>query len=406
MALSIVEDMQDTLPAVLHFTEDEFAVRQRRVRDELERRGLDGILVSRMADQYWLCGLDTASSAVFHSMFVGTGGAMTHLSRSADLANIAYTSLCRDVRLFDDTYGLDRGEAIKDVLRSHGMEGRRIGFEIDSDGMLPDVYLELRRALDGWCELVDTSDLIRSLRLVKSPQEVAYMRRAGELLTGASQAAIKRTVPGAFEGDILAEFQRELLEAGGEFCAGGDFPMGAGKKALLVRPIAWRGFVGENDQVTFEPGAAYRRYQVAQMFTVLTGPDIAPQHLDMHKACVDALNETQDALRPGNTLGEVYEAHRRTLAKHGYEHAALRACGYPMGAVWSPSWMERPMIAENEPLVLTEGMTIFTHMILTDRASGLTMLLGETALVTSSGPEVLAPLPRTPIISGERVGAI
>ncbi|TMF89350.1 MAG: aminopeptidase P family protein, partial [Chloroflexi bacterium] len=43
----------------VHFSLEEFADRQARVRAELAARGLDGLLVSRIEDQYWLCGLDT-----------------------------------------------------------------------------------------------------------------------------------------------------------------------------------------------------------------------------------------------------------------------------------------------------------------------------------------------------------
>ncbi|PJK20428.1 M24 family metallopeptidase [Mycolicibacterium goodii] len=386
-------------PVLLNFSEEEFADRQSRVRRELERRELDGLLVSRIEDQYWLCGLDTQGFTIFHSMFIGVNGQLTHLSRSADLANIAFSSLCTDVRLWDDFHGNSRADAIKDMLKSHGMQGRRIGIELNSFGFLPDLYLELRAALDGWCELVDASTVIRDLRLIKSDQELQYMRHAGEILSEACNEAIRMTVPGAYEGDIVGEFCRVVAARGGDISANANFPVGSGPKALLVRYASGRGIVAERDQVTFEPGAAYRHYHVANMFTVLTGPEIDQRHLDMHAACVSALSDVQRALRPGNTFGDLFEAHRQAFIAHGYGHAILQACGYPMGAMWPPTWMEKPMISEQEPLVLAEGMTIFTHMILTDRKAGLTMSLGETATVTSGAPEVLAPLPRTPIIA-------
>lgn len=387
-------------PVQAHFSAEEFSDRQRRVRDELLRRGLDGLIVSRIEDQYWLSGLDTTGYTIFHCMFIGVNGELTHLSRSADLANVAHTSTCADVRLWDDAYGNTRAGGIKDLLASHGMQGRRIGIQLDTFGLLPDLYVEIQGALDGWCSVEPASEIIRQLRLVKSAQELTYMRRAGEILTEACDSAIQATVPGAFEGDILGEFNRVLLSRDADICAEPNFPMGSGAKALLVRHTTGRGYVSANDQVLYEPGVAYRHYNVANMFTVLTGPRIDQRHRDMHAACVDALADVQALVRPGNTLGEVFEAHKGAFAEHGFGHATLRACGYPMGAMWPPTWMERPLIAEGEPLVLTEGMTIFTHMILTDRESGLTMCLGETAAVTASEPEILSPLPRTPIITG------
>jgi len=42
--------------------------------------------VSRIEDQYWLCGLDTDGFVIFHMMFIGAGGQLTHISRTADIA--------------------------------------------------------------------------------------------------------------------------------------------------------------------------------------------------------------------------------------------------------------------------------------------------------------------------------
>jgi len=245
-------------PVQLSFTPEEFEDRQRRTREELVRRDLDGLLVFRIEDQHWLCGLDTTGFTIFHAMFIGVGGELTHLSRSADLANIAYSSLCSDVRLFDDAYGNTRARGIKDLLAGHGLQGRRIGVQLDTFGLLPDLYLELEATLAGWCELVDASDVVRVLRLVKSEQELTYMRRAGAILTAANDAAVRMTVPGAFEGDILGEFNRVVLAADGDICAEPNWPMGSGPKALLVRHVSGRRTVAENDQIIYEPGAAYR----------------------------------------------------------------------------------------------------------------------------------------------------
>lgn len=391
-----LEDIATSLPARLNFSAAEFARRQQMVREAMAERGLGALLIYRLEDQYWLTGFDSVGGSVFHILYFGLEE-ITHLSRSADLANIAHTSLCRDVRLFDDAHENTRGGAIKDLLASHGMAGHRIGIELDGTGLPADLHRELQGTLAGWCELVDSSQLIRDLRRVKSPAELGYLRRAGQILGEASAAAIELTVPGAFEGDLMGEFQRVVARRDGETFAA--FPLGSGPRALLVRPITDRGYVGTDDQVLFEPGAAYRHYCAATMFTVLTGPNIDPRHVAMHAACVDALHNVQELIRPGNTFGMLYEAHRRTFAAHGFEHAALKACGYSMGAVWQTTWMEPPMIAADAPLELKPGMAIFTHMILTDRATGLTMALGETVEVTDGAPARISEVPKEPIIS-------
>lgn len=381
----------------LHFSEDEFAGRQARVRQALEERGLDGLIMSRIEDQYWLCGLDTEGFVIFHAMFIGVGGQLTHVTRTADLASIDFSSLCRDVRVWEDAEGNPKSNAIKDMLQSHGMQGKRIGVQLDTFGMLPNLYLELRDRLDGWCELVDASDLIRLMRLVKSPQELEYHRRAGEVLDQACARAIELTRPGADEGQIFGQVYQLIWESGADIPAN-RLPMGHGEKAMNVRYGTGRGRIGENDQVTFEMGDAWRHYHVADMFTVLTGPKVDDRHLRMFDAAAAALGAVQDALRPGRALGEIYEVHLKTLDRHGYGHAALKACGYTMGATFPPSWMEMPMIYRGNSTVLQEQMVFFTHMILSDFDTGLTMSLGETSIITAGAPEVITHVPREPII--------
>jgi Xaa-Pro dipeptidase len=388
----------------LHFLNEEFADRQARVRRALAERGLDGLLLSRIEDQYWLCGLDTDGYVIFHAMLIGVDGQLTHLTRTADLASIDFSSTCRDIRIWEDAAGNSKSKAIKEMLAGHGMQGKRIGVQLDTFGLLPNLYLELRDALEGWCELVDASDLVRLMRLVKSPAELDHHRRAGEVLDRACARAVELTVAGADEGYVLGQVYQVMWESGADIpCC--RLPMGHGEKAMNVRYGTRRTPIEENDQVTFEMGCAWRHYHVADMFTVLTGPRVDPRHLRMHAACVDALGQVQEALRPGRTLGAVYEAHRAALAAHGYEKAALKACGYTMGATFPPSWMEMPMMYRDNPTLIEKNMVLFTHMILSDFETGLTMSLGETSIVTDGPPEVITHVPREPIVKGEAAAA-
>jgi Xaa-Pro dipeptidase len=380
----------------VHFTPEEFADRQARVRRELAARGLDGMLISRIEDQYWLCGLDTDGYVIFHAMFIGADSGLTHISRTADIASIEYSSLCDDVRIWEDAHENPRSKAIKKALESHRMRGKRVGVQLDTFGLLPNLYQELREGLEGWCELVDASDLIRVMRLVKSPQELEHHRRAGQVLDQACARAIELTAPGADEGQVFGQVYQVMWESGADIPAA-RLPMGHGEKAMNVRYSTGRGRIETDDQVTYEMGVGWFHYHVADMFTVLTGPNVDPRHLAMHAACVEALTAVQGRLRPGSTLGELFEAHRSSFARYGYEHALLKACGYTMGATFPPSWMEPPMIYRDNPTVLEENMVFFTHMILSDHRTGLTMSLGETSIVTAEGPEVITHVPHEPI---------
>ena len=380
-----------------HFSREEFSQRQQKTRKHLQNLELDGLLLFKIEDMYWLTGYESDGFCIFGSMFIGTEGALTHLARPADLGNLSYSSICEDVRISPDTEDSTRAEHIKDMLRSLGMEGKKIGIQVDTMGLTPRLFLEISAILDGWCELTVAPDFIRILRLVKSPQELSYFRKAGEVMDIVMDKVIEATYPGAFEGDIYATFYDTLFRLDADLPAHIP-PLGSGESALNLRYTTKRKNVSENDQVTLELGLAYRHYHVACMGVVLTGPEINKRHLKMHKTSVTALDEVQAALRPGTTVGELFNIYKETLEEHGEHDAVLTVAGYTMGAMWPPTWMEEPMIFEGNPLVLEENMTFFTHMILNDRETGLSMAVGETAIVTKDAPEIITHTPREPII--------
>jgi Xaa-Pro dipeptidase len=235
------------------------------------------------------------------------------------------------------------------------------------------------------------------LRLVKSPAELAYLREAGRLVDEACAVSRRLTVPGAALGAVYGEMINTIMRGGGDPSAS-RWPMGCGEEALLVRYHTGHGAVAARDQAQFEIAAAYRHYHAALMYVILTGePD--PRHRDMFAACGEALDACEAALRPGNTVGQVFAAHAEVLTKAGYAGHLLNACGYTMGATYPPTWMDWPLLYAGEPQVLAPNMVFFLHMILLNSDTGLGMSLGETAIVTASGCEPISHAPRQLLIA-------
>ena len=380
-----------------HFSKEEFIQRQQVTQKKLQELELDGLLIFKIEDMYWLTGYESDGFCIFGAMFISASGALTHLARPADLGNLYYSSICEDVRISPDSQNSSRAQHIKDMLSSHHMKGKRVGIQVDTMGLTPRLFIEINEALKDWCDLSPAPDFIRQLRLVKSPQELAYFRKAGEVMDIVMDKVIDATYPGAFEGDIYATFYDTLFRLDADLPAHIP-PFGSGDSALNLRYTSKRKNVLNNDQVTLELGLAYRHYHVACMGVVLTGPEINKRHLEMHETSIIALDRVQSTIRPGKTVGELFDVYRNTLEERGEKDAVLTVAGYTMGAMWPPTWMEQPLIFEGNPLVLEENMTFFTHMILNDRKTGLSMAVGETAIVTSSEPEIITHAPREPII--------
>jgi len=381
----------------IHFSREEFAERQQRVRNSMCEQELDGLLLFKIEDMYWLTGYDSDGFCIFGTMFIGTDGQLTQLVRPADLGNASYSSICEDVRTAPDSQNSNRAEQVKDLLKSLKMKGKRVGIQVDTMGLTPRLFLQIKESLSDWCELIVVGDFIRELRLVKSSQELAYIRKAGEILDTALTKTLEVVTSGIFEGDIYATFYDALFRLDGDLPAHIP-PFGSGKSALNLRYTTKRKHVLENDQVTLELGVGYRHYHAASMCVVLTGPEVNERHLKMHAVSVAALDAVQSILRPGTTVGEIYDTYRQTLESNGEHDAVLTVCGYTMGAAWPPTWMEQPLIFEGNPVVLEENMSFFTHMILNDRETGLSMAVAEQAIITADEPEIVTHVPRTPII--------
>lgn len=373
----------------LRFPRAEYDRRLARLRAAMRARGLDALLLFAPESHYWATGYDTFGFCFFQTLLLREDG-LTLLTRSADLRQARLTSLIEDVRIWRDGQGVDPTESLPALLDEFGLRGARIGVETDTHGLTARNWRLLEARLAGVATLADASDLTPALRLMKSPAEIAHVRRAGELADAAWEAAAPLIAPGADEGEILAAMQGEVFRLGGDY-PGNEFIIGSGSRALLCRYASGRRRLDAQDQLTLEWAGASARYHAALMRTVVIGPP-RPGHVAMHAAARDALLACEDALRPGRPMGEVFAAHARALDAAGYGHARLNACGYALGARFTPSWMEPQMFYEGAETVMAPGMVFFLHMILMDSDSGAAMTLGRTSLVTDGAPEPLSRL--------------
>jgi len=113
----------------------------------------------------------------------------------------------------------------------------------------------------------------------------------------------------------------------------------------------------------------------------------------MAKACEEALAACEENLRPGRTMGDVFAAHADVMDAHGMRSHRLNACGYSLGTVYAPCWMDWPMFYADNPVVIEEGMVFFLHMILMDSDAGKAMTLGRTSIVGSKAADPLSKKP-------------
>ena len=264
------------------------------------------------------------------------------------------------------------------MLTELGARGR-LGVEFDSYGLTHFNGLRLQATLAGFAELIDASTLVPRLRTTKSAEEMIYVREAARLSDLADDAALAATSAGADEGEILAAMHYAIFAAGGDY-PGNEFIIGSGADALLCRYKSGRRKLAADDQLTLEFAGVSRHYHAAIMRTHIVGqPKL--QHLAYHTAARDALAACELELRPGRAAGAVFAAHARVFDAHGLARHRLNACGYSLGAKFTPSWMDPPMFYEGNDFVIAENQVYFLHMIVMDSDSGAAMCLGRTYLI-------------------------
>ncbi len=381
----------------LHFTDPEFERRRQRLLTVLAEQRLDGLLMFQQESMYWLTGYDTFGFCFFQALWLGADGRLALLTRSADLRQAQHTSLIADIRVWTDRADATPQQQLCAMVTELGGAGGRIGVEYESYGLTAANGKKLDAAFEGVATLIDASRLVDRLRAVKSAAEILYVRQAGKLALAAREAALATIAPGIDEGEVLAAMQGAIFRGGGDYPAN-EFIIGSGADALLCRYKSGRRVLSEEDQLTLEWAGAFRHYHAAMMETVIVGPP-RDRHLELFAAAKQALEACAHAMVPGRTAGEVFAAHAHVMDGHGLEKHRLAACGYSLGAKFTPSWMDPPMFYEGNPWVLEAGMVLFAHMILMDSDTGTAMCLGRTYLVGVNANEGLTPAPLDLIVN-------
>ncbi|PHR22716.1 MAG: Xaa-Pro dipeptidase [Hoeflea sp.] len=381
----------------LHFEREEYAARLEKLTTSMREEKLDAMLLFAQESMYWLTGYDTFGFCFFQCLVVKADGSMTLLTRSADLRQARQTSNIERIVVWTDRTNADPALDLKNLLSDLDLLGERIGVEYDTHGLTGANCRKLDNQLQSFAELVDASHVVSRLRLIKSPAEIAFARRAAKLSDAALDAALPLIKPGADEADILAAMQGAVFSGGGDYPAN-EFIIGSGEDALLCRYKAGRRQLTATDQLTLEWAGVFAHYHAPMMRTVIIG-EPTDRHVELYEACRESLDAITAILRPGTSFGEVFDAHADVMDERGLTRHRLNACGYAVGARFTPSWMEHQMFHAGNPLEIAPDMTLFVHMIIMDSETGTAMTLGQTYLTTADAPESLSAKPLDLIIA-------
>jgi Xaa-Pro dipeptidase len=373
----------------LFFTLEEYQQRLQCVRAEMRRRNLDALLVHTPENILYLTGYRTPGYYMYQCLLIDANNNPALLIRNGEIGNAQAYSWVGDCFTYLDRE--DPVEATIEAIADRGWQGR-IGLEMRSWFLTARAYEDLTKTKSS-IDWIDASGTVEQCRLIKSEQEVEYMRQAARAAEAGMRAAIEASREGATDNDISAALHFAMIEAGSEYTAMGPF-VASGKRATLMHGIWGRYKVERGNTINLEIGASIHRYGAALMRAVSIGP---PSHevRTISNAAEAANRRLIESIRPGAMTADLYPLVAEEITKHGGPPPPkAQRWGYSIGLAFPPDWGEGHILSMNEvPNVRLEaGMTFhLPYCIRTPRCSAA---FSETVLVTETGHEVLTKFDR------------
>ncbi|MEA2468982.1 MAG: Xaa-Pro dipeptidase [Thermoleophilaceae bacterium] len=385
----------------LDFHPEEYADRQARVRAVMEDAGCDVLLIIEPKNINWLIGFRAKSYQEFQCLvFPLEDEPLTIICRMAEVAELTDLTLADEVRGWSGREPGDPVDVLSDVLRERGHLTRRVGVEC------PYYYLSAQdhakiTALLGDAYALDATSLIEPLKLVKSPAELALIRRAAGIADRGMHAAVLAIREGASEFDVAAALYHSLLSNGSDLPASPVNFM-SGDRTCYGHGAATERRLRRGDPMHLEYGAAYHRY-TSTIGRNLSLGEPSPRHRELHdinRAACDALIA---AVRPGISSEVPHLEAKRVIAEAGLDAGRVHTSGYGIAPGFPPSYGESIHFHSGypySPAELREGMVMTIEPPIFLHAERLGVRLLDNLVVTADGAELLSTYPRDLLVVG------
>ena len=357
------------------------------VRAELERRGLDGVVVTLPDAIHWLTGFDTIGYLWSQSVVIDLNDDEPVLhTRTTEEPGVLATTWLTTAKYYDIATQ-DPTAELADTLRDRGLANGRLGVDLRSFAFLPAQREQLAELLPE-VEWVDTTDLVAELRLVKTPLELAYQRQAAAIADAAMNATLAALRPGVSEVEMAGLAAAALGAAGSEYAA--IPPMvSSGPRSAMVHAMASRRVIGQGDVICVELGASVHRYHAIVMRTAVIGAP--PARVSAVYDCARrGMEAALEASKPGAAAHEPDDACNAVLDELDLVRRRCHRIGYSIGVAYPPGWLEPMMLVAGDEHVLGPGMSFSLEPNLALADEGFGIKVGETVLCTEDGAERLS----------------
>ncbi|TNF91398.1 MAG: aminopeptidase P family protein, partial [Gammaproteobacteria bacterium] len=262
--------LQQCNPAMeLGFSLAEFKARLQKIRERMAQDKIDLLWLTAPESLYYVSGYTCEwYQAQSPKQWPATSGIAIHVDHDrfimfdtpSEQVMSRFVTCASDIRVFPIDNRRDGIAFIMDELGAEGWLGGTVGMEFYSYRPNPAISARFRAAFEGsGCSVIDGSDILRDLRWVKSPQEIAYIEHAAHITDIGLEAARNAIRPGVTELDVYGEIIHAMATAGGENPAI-TLPVLSGPKANTGHSLASRKVIMAGEQVNVDVCGVYWRY--------------------------------------------------------------------------------------------------------------------------------------------------
>ncbi len=340
--------LEQCQPAMeLAFSLTEYQERLTRIRARMEHDGIDVLWLMAPESMYYVSGYTCEwYQAQSPKQWPATSGIAIHRDHDkfilfdtpSEKIMCRFVTCASDMRTFPMGTRRDGISFIVDELKAEGWLNGTIGMELHSYRPNPAISARFRAAFEGaGLSVADGSDILREIRWIKSPQEMAYIEHAARITDIGMSAARDTIAPGVTELDVYGEIICAMAQAGGENPSI-TLPVLSGAKANTGHALSSRKVIMAGEQVNVDVCGVYNRYHAnaARAFYVGEPPrDVA----DYHEKAAGVFDVIADILRPNLPIAELVTRAREYYDEVGIWADAGWVGGYELGIGFPPDWV-------------------------------------------------------------------
>ena len=247
-----------------------------------------------------------------------------------------------------------------------------------------EIYKKIEKVFPN-AERVSAEALMYELRMSKSEDEIACIKKAAEIITGTFEYAIPRIKPGVTELDIQADIESQMLKLGAEGYVLSFSPMvpsGPENSNLCMCRNTLRK-VRESEIINPSAGTLYEGYNAIICTPVVLGK-IPDEIKEAVKIANEAKNIVADSMKPGATSKKLFEIYSKFLTKYGYSKYS------PYGSVHSSGMLEceSPFFSADKDVFMIENMSVCIDAYFKDLPWGA-FRIEDTYIIRKDGAELV-----------------